>query len=330
MDKGKYLSMLRELTDVIRETSKKENTIKALAKEFDCEEITPESTFEDTHFDGNPRTEYGEAWLQSIARKYDLEANSESINMLRNAISIYIANEQTAINPKRNKRNYNRYIACEIGMDTEWYCPCDCLVFITTSSEYAFNDEDIQQIVRFIGADYHNLIIESRIDEDYGMGLELDIFICTRNYELIYETNPIRVNSLLDQLFDYDVPPFCLNRSDFDRAINYYDLYRIAQLTSQCGIVGLVEQLMFHSKYCTIPTAQTATLCIEYKKESRDTYHELTKVFDTLKELMPHAIFTWGARENHTLPENGYRITILTDIPDDHYQLHLMCSIEDV
>lgn len=330
MDKGRYLSKLRELTDIICESRKKENAIKALARELDCDEVTPESTFDEAHFDGNPRTEYGEVWIQSVARKYNLEANSESINMLRNAISIYVENEQTAINPKRNKRNYNRYIACEIGMNTEWYYHCDCLVFITTSSEYAFNEQDIQQIKRFIGTDYRNLIIHPRVDEDCGMGLELDIFICTRDYELLYETNPIRVNKILDELFDYEEPPFCLYRSDFDRAIDCYDLYRIAQLTSQCGVGGLVEQLKAHSQYCIIPTAQTAILCLEYKKECRETYHELMEVLDTLKELMPHTIFTWGARENHTLPENGYRITILTDIPDDHYQLHLMCSVEDV
>ena len=330
MDHSKYYTALYELSDIIRKASNNENSLKTLVRKLDCEETTPGSASDSIQFDGNPRTDNGKAWIRSIAKRYNLNEESESINMLRNAISICVGNEQSAINPKRNKRNYNRYIANEIGMQTECYCPCDCLAFITTSSEYAFDEQDIQQITHFLKDDHYNVIVHPRIDQNCGDGLEIDVFICTRDYNLLYETNPARVERMLDELFDYEIPPFCLSRSDFDRVINHYDLYRIAQLTSQCGIDGLLTQLKSLSRHCTIPTAQTVTLCVEYHMEHKETYLELNRLLDTLKELMPHAMLTWGARENRTLPENGYQITILTDIPDDYYQLHLVCSTDEV
>ena len=330
MDHSKYYTALCELSDIIRKASNNESSLKNLVRKLDCEETTFGSTCDTIRFDGNPRTEDGKAWIRSVAKRYNLDEESESSNMLRNAISICEGNEQTAINPKRDKRNYNRYIANEIGMHTECFCPCDCLAFITTSSEYAFDEQDIQQIMHFLKDDHYNLIIHPRIDQNCGEGLEIDIFICTRDYNIQYETDPARVEQVLDELFDYEIPPLCIYRSDFDRVINHYDLYRIAQLTSQCGIDGMLEQLKSVSRLCTIPTAQTATLCIEYRKEHKGTFHELTRILDTIKELMPHAMLTWGARENCTLPENGYQITILTDIPDDYYQLHLVCSTDEV
>ena len=325
MDRGKYYSMLCELTDIICEADKKENVVKALERKLDCGEDAIESTF-----DGNPNSKYGEAWIQSTAKRYGLDENSEGINILRNAIRIYSDKESTAINPKRYKRNYNRYIASEIGMAVECYSPCDCLAIITTSSEYAYDETDIQHIKKFLEKDFRNLIIHSRIDDNCGKGLELDLYICVCDFEFKYETNPTRIDKILEELFDYEMKPFCVDRSDFDRVINHCDLFRIAELTSQLGVNGLVEQLKIQREYCTIPTAQYAVFCIEYKKECNATYEELMKIIETIEGLMPHTLFVWGARENHTLPENGYKITILTDIPDDHYQLHLMCGIEEV
>lgn len=328
---NKYISTLNELTAIVRSAEHKNQMVDNFIKTFDCDKIDEHTSFNDVRFDGNPRTESGQEWLQSAIERFDIK-DSDSIEMLRNAIYIQYSNDGAMCNPKYDKRNYNRAIATQIAEYSNFYDPADCLVFITTSNIGRYTEEDIIKIKEFLKNTSRNVIIHTRRDDSIGHNMYLDIFVCVRDNLILSSSNIKYINDALDRLFEQEPQPICLDRYDFERVLNHYDIHSFWEVTTQKGIDDLIQIIRSsHLYYHILPSAQTAVMCIEYYDESKITYIDtIKKLFDTIDEILPHTSLTWGFRENRSLPENGYKISILSDIPDDYFSFDLLSGVNEV
>lgn len=329
LDAGRYRRALYALTDILREADGGTTT---------CDDLAHQSAYEELvttlgvmpQFDGNPRSVYWQAWIEAVEKRHELD-DEASRQMLSEAISIVEEHEHMSLNPKRNMRNYNRYIATQMSMLCECYDSYDCLLCLTTSAEYGFTEEDLRQIGGFMKHVAKNVIVHTREDEAAGKSLQIDMYICLRDTVSHCTANDDLIEEELDALFNVEPAPVCVFRSDFERVLNYNDICSLWTITTQCGVDGLIDELQKSSQYYLSPNAGMVVMCIEYFDESKLTYDDSVKrIFDTISNVLPHATLTWGFRENRLLPQNGYKLTLLTDVPADSFLPSVMYSAEEV
>ena len=134
---------------------------------------------------------------------------------------------------------------------------------------------------------------------------------------------------VINEFFAQEPEPMLIEQQDFERVFEKFEHCVIGELVTQLGVDDMVEMIKSRQFRTTIPSNPSmVSLCIEFSDEKDATCDNAMKVLQAVSEIGATGGVCWGTRINPSLPGNGCKILILTDIPDDYigpalYECHL-------
>lgn len=319
----RILKALDELSFIVRCNDSKKEEINTLMQSLEAE-LTSETPRNISYeFDGYPNTELGKMWIQAFALCYKGVVDAHVISMMENAIYIDWTKEKMDYNPKTYLCNYNRYIVSTItdSFLMRRYSKMNYIIILTTSSQYAFTDEDIAQIKGYMSQidDIDEVVVYTHIDEEMDDMIRIEWGRCGHGNVFYQTCSNSEIDDVVDGMFEQEFDMMLLSQSDIQRMREQYDVCNMVEIISQNGVDDLAQLVREHLPDNVLPNSQMMIMCIEFSQESEATYKNLMKIITIIDELHPKIKFIWGTRVNGTLPTNGNKVTILSHIPDDFF-----------
>lgn len=323
----RIIKSLRELTDLVLASEQKNNALESFMKgmdgefEHDFDWSVPGSQ----RFNGSPRSEEGKKWVKALTERYHGIIDSRSIGMLQSAINVDWDSKVLEYNPKTYLRNYNRYITYEITSGISAYDSTDYVIFITTSSEYALDENDIKQIKNYFAQveQINQVAIHLCINDELEDEMWLEWCECGGGSSYMTTYHNFEIERGIEEFFSKMPIPTLLSRRDFDRIQEQYDMLCMVEAVTQNGVENLEEKLkkfLYHS----IPkNSPMIIICLDFPMEADASYNNVMKIINMMNVLYTDADILWGTRIDESLPANGCSVLLLAAIPDDFFNPHM-------
>lgn len=319
----RILKALDELSLIVRYKDSQREEIKSLMQSLEAELISETPRNISYEFRGYPNTEEGKTWIRAFAKYYRDVVGDQVISMLENAIIIDWFKEEMDYNPKSYLRNYNRYIVSNITssylMGT--YSKMDYIIILTTSSQYAFTEEDIAQIKSYMVQidNVGEVVVRLLIDEDMADMIKIECGRCGHE-SVYYQTCDNReIDKVVEEMFEQESEMMLLSQSDFQRMRKQYDVCNMVEIITQNGADDLARLVQENHSEIVVPNSQMMIVCLEFLHESEATYENVMKILTILDQIRPKVTLLWGVKDNDTLPTNSCKCTLLSHIPDDYF-----------